>query len=289
MYLPELAAEYFDNVVNEFLLMPYEYKERLNQITASQNIANSQSEAYMTPESRRSKFNKYLQDLVTGHFQQRLCQVVGELTRHYQGDERAGEASTTDFPVLPGSHLPLHNPALEFIKCVVHVLSLDSNVTDQAIRLKESLMKLLRIKAYSEEAKFKDLCLTYVLPDVICSFCNACRDVDLCRDPVIINKEWLCNICDHRYDTSLVEAMLVNVVTRRSVAYQVQDLVCTSCNSIKMATTSLYCECSGRYVCKTTKEDFFLGMKAFMNIAKYYGFTWLEETVAWIQQTTVIA
>jgi hypothetical protein len=38
------------------------------------------------------------------------------------GDERAGDAAAEEFPQLAGSYLPLHNPALEFIKSVCHVM-----------------------------------------------------------------------------------------------------------------------------------------------------------------------
>jgi DNA polymerase epsilon subunit 1 len=36
------------------------------------------------------------------------------------------------FPKLPGSHLVMTNPALEFVKQIVHVLQLDARFRDEA-------------------------------------------------------------------------------------------------------------------------------------------------------------
>lgn len=38
---------------------------------------------------------------------------------------------TNVFPLLPGSHLRLTNPALEFVKALCKVLSLDVSITEQ--------------------------------------------------------------------------------------------------------------------------------------------------------------
>lgn len=115
------------------------------------------------------------------------------------------DSAISDFPMLPGSHLPLNNPALEFIKNVCHILSMDPAVQQQVctsshtlilncrhfiggryfhqVRLvKTNLLKLIDVRAFSAEAEFHNPCRTFILPDVICSFCSDCRDLDLCRD-----------------------------------------------------------------------------------------------------------
>lgn len=40
------------------------------------------------------------------------------------------------FPQLPGSHLPLTNPALEFVKYMCEILSLDSTTQQQVNKLR---------------------------------------------------------------------------------------------------------------------------------------------------------
>ena len=49
---------------------------------------------------------------------------------------------------------------------VLQVLSLDSNVTNQVTKMKRDLLKLIGVAEFSDEAVFKDPCLSYVLPEV---------------------------------------------------------------------------------------------------------------------------
>jgi hypothetical protein len=52
---------------------------------------------------------------------------------------------------------------------------------------------------------------------------NQCRDLDLCRDPDLSSEEtWRCGVCEQPYEMALIENSLVEIVQRRSVAYQVQ-------------------------------------------------------------------
>jgi DNA polymerase epsilon subunit 1 len=50
--------------------------------------------------------------------------------------------------------------------------------------LKVNLLRLIQVKDFAAEAEFRDPCLSFVLSEVICMFCNKCRDFDLCRDKV---------------------------------------------------------------------------------------------------------
>ncbi len=53
---------------------------------------------------------------------------------------------------------------------------------------RHDLLKLIGVREFSEEAVFQDPCCSYILPGVICESCNGCRDIDLCRDPYIIDE-----------------------------------------------------------------------------------------------------
>ncbi len=50
------------------------------------------------------------------------------------------------FPHRPGSHLRLSNPALELIKCVSHVLSLDTTVEDDVQILRQNLLRAVQVR-----------------------------------------------------------------------------------------------------------------------------------------------
>ena len=70
------------------------------------------------------------------------------------------------FPVLPGSHLKLTNPALEFIKSLCKVLSLDPAITDQVNKLRRNLLKLINVGEFSDDADWRDPCISFILPEV---------------------------------------------------------------------------------------------------------------------------
>ena len=79
-----------------------------------------------------------------------------------------GGVSTSSrvFPILPGSHLVLTNPALEFVKAVCKVLSLDTSTRHQVAKLRRDLLKLIGVREFSLEAMFQDPCQSFVLPEV---------------------------------------------------------------------------------------------------------------------------
>src|SRR5690606_24961572 len=117
-----------------------------------------------------------------------------------------------EFPQLPGSYLEMQRPSLEFIKCVCHILGLDKFCKDEVIKMKQNLLKLINIREFSDEAKFKNPCRTFILSDVICTYCNSCKDLDLCRDKSLMSSIWKCNECSHEYDKDAIEGRLVEHV-----------------------------------------------------------------------------
>jgi len=205
------------------------------------------------------------------------------------------------FPIRPGSHLTLTDPALEFIKYLCCVLSLDADISDQINVLRKNLLRMVEVGEFNKAAKFVNPCMTYILPDVNCFHCKQSRDLDLCRDPFtkplcLTNEfeevergndtqhEWnvKCNGCGQLYDQDLVESMLLDVVRRRETAYHVQDVVCRSCGQAKLDDMSEYCSCSGQFKNKLSRQQFLQNMEIFYNIAQHYQFVFLQDTVDWI-------
>src|SRR5690606_16444821 len=95
--------------------------------------------------------------------------------------------------------------------------------------LRRTLLLQLGVREFSVESEFKDPCLSYVYRDLICPFCNACRDLDLLRDPTLMNEDtdsWKCIQCGHLYDVSDIELQLVEHAHQRSAWYQLQDVRC---------------------------------------------------------------
>lgn len=96
---------------------------------------------------------------------------------------------TTAFPSMPGTQSKVINPALEFIKAICKVLTLDASISDEVAKLRRNMLKLINVGEFSDSATWTDPCVTVVLPEVICKVCNHCRDIDLCKDANRIERD----------------------------------------------------------------------------------------------------
>ncbi|ETN99099.1 hypothetical protein RFI_38388, partial [Reticulomyxa filosa] len=72
--------------------------------------------------------------------------------------------------------------ALEYVKSICEVFSLDVECEDAVLLLRRNLLKLIDEREFDETSQFINPCMTYILPDVNCTKCKKFRDVDLCRD-----------------------------------------------------------------------------------------------------------
>lgn len=73
-------------------------------------------------------------DCVRDALSPKLMKLVQHIAQTLPGDHKA-VGQSADFPVLAGSHLPMNNPALEFVKFVCHVIGLDSSVVRRPLPL----------------------------------------------------------------------------------------------------------------------------------------------------------
>lgn len=146
----------------------------------------------------------------------------------------------------------------------------------------QNLLKMVNVREFATEAEFRDPCVSYTLPDVICSYCNNARDLDFLRDPNLLKHIWKCGICSHSYNKQNIERRLIDIVQKRSLAYQTQDLVCEKCKMVKAENTSQLCSnCSGNFACRENAPEFKQGLQVFLNIAKYHDFKMLRHVVDW--------
>ncbi|PHT99985.1 hypothetical protein BC332_29773 [Capsicum chinense] len=96
-------------------------------------------------------------------------------------------------------------------------MNLKSQKEDLEFIMRRNLLKLVRVREFAPEAEFHSLSVSYTLPNVICSYCNDCRDLDLCRDRALISHEWRCAVpqCGQPYDREAMENALVQIVRQR--------------------------------------------------------------------------
>ncbi|CAH0513774.1 unnamed protein product [Peronospora belbahrii] len=118
--------------------------------------------------------------------------------------------------------------------------------------MRRTLLKLLRISEFSDEAQFRNPSLLFTVQDVICLCCNFCRSIDLCHDPQLFKcsasrsddddrgeeyekdadafSAWHCPRATRCTTRPHSELRLVEMIQAQSVAYQLQD--CTAVSAI---------------------------------------------------------
>merc|ERR1712137_344330 len=153
----------------------------------------------------------------------------------------------------------------------------------EVCKVQKNLFKLAQVREFSKEAEFENPSESYILHDVMCEFCSSVTDLDLLRDPRLIQGDWNCSHCHHEYDKIGVEKRLVDVLKRKSLAYQLQDVVCEKCTLVKEDNTALYCKnCSGQFIGTISPEQINLFVGRFSKIATLHNFEWLHDIASWM-------
>ncbi|XP_027018753.2 DNA polymerase epsilon catalytic subunit A [Tachysurus fulvidraco] len=293
-YLPQAAScqKYFLMIISAYIAAVYHSMReelRRNAPGATPIKRRGGSQATQQPAGDVSALPgmiTFSQEYVSSELTQNIFTITQKIQKKVCGTRSVSQPSEM-FPVLPGSHLPLNNPALEFIKYVCQVLSLDANIVNQVNKLKRDLLRLVDVGEFSEEAQFRDPCNSYVLPEVICHQCNFCRDLDLCKDPSVaqdgsVLPQWFCSNCQAQYDTESIEMALVEALQKKLMSYTLQDLECAKCRGVKESNMPLYCSCAGDFKLTFSTKSFTEQVDVFRSIAAHYNMNFLLETIDWI-------
>lgn len=147
----------------------------------------------------------------------------------------------------------------------------------------ESLFLLIPSGNYSIlEHQIKFLYVNMLVHSIF-SYCNDCRDLDLCHN---MDQEWRCVVpqCGQPYDREMMENALIQIIRQRERLYHLQDLVCLKCNQIKATHLAEHCSCAGSFACKEDSSEFCSKMQPFLNVAVNQKFQLLQESVSWILQ-----
>jgi len=152
-------------------------------------------------------------------------------------------------------------PALEFSKFICQIFALDEAFSLQAANLKKNLLTLCHFKEFSPEAMSgNEPSLVLVIPDVICTKCQNAQDLDICRDMSLnprnlgsemgepLENSWVCSLCDEKLQVDKIERRLIEMVNRRVVSYQMQDVKCKNCRLVTNNIVSRQCNCTGSFI-----------------------------------------
>nr|XP_019702821.2 DNA polymerase epsilon catalytic subunit A isoform X2 [Elaeis guineensis] len=287
-YLPKITQDHFVLIVSEFLYIPWKHlKEQVaTRTTMRDDNACTQSITITAAEALEVCVTEYLKDQISNYFTEKLLRIVRDTLHHFKGRNKIdknepayhGLSQSTDSQVHKG------DAALEFIKHVCAVLALDQNVQHDILRMRKNLLKLVHVKEFAPEAQFNDPSPSFILPNVICSYCNDCRDLDLCRDSALSDNEWRCSVpqCGQSYNREQMENSLLQIVRQREKLYHLQDLVCLRCRQVKAAHLAEQCVCGGLFRCKEDSFEFLRKMQVFLNIAANQKFQLLDDCTSWI-------
>lgn len=299
-YLPESGAiqKNFNTVIAGYITANHQFLlDEAERVAPGQTpIRKRRSSQSQTPRRLSQATGQpltcaeYAQDLIKGELTQRLFSVTQKIHKKLPPETGLDAGEESAFPMLPGSHLKLTHPALEFVKALCKVLSLDQSITDQVQQLRRNLLKLINIGEFSDLADWKDPCISFVLPEVICKNCNHCRDIDLCKDPNVADTDvpvWVCASadCQTPYDTSEMEYQLIDALQRKVMGFTLQDLQCTKCKGVKMMNLTTHCSCAGTFKPLQDAKEMMKIFKTFKSISNHYGMPLLKEIVEWNMQS----
>ncbi|EFN67414.1 DNA polymerase epsilon catalytic subunit A [Camponotus floridanus] len=259
----------FNAVIAGYINMIYRCMiENETNNTARPRRRGSQSQSFIAPLGLGALENtaEYAKKLISGEMSQKLFKITQKIHRNLPEKTLTLE----EYPNLDmnGKESTKINPALELIKAVCKILSLDKEVEHEVYNLKTNLLRLIGVGSHSDNVEWKEPCISLVLPEIICKACNHTRDVDLCRDQqyTIENNRhmWKCPICDTSYDNTEIEFLLIDKLNRKSMGYVLQDLQCRKCKEIKRENMNILCSCSGEYDNLIAQDE----VKMLVNICK---------------------
>ena len=184
-----------------------------------------------------------------------------------------------EFPYLVGKSLQTTNPALEFVKIVTHILSLEPDLYQEVESLRKNLLRLLNYSDFSSEAEYKEPFNSLMLAEVICSNCLYTRDIDLCRDPRLSKGEWNCYLCNSSFEKTTFEMKLVRLLQRKIKVFQNQDLKCAKCRLNKGSLLARRCACSGEYTYTISRESFTKFLGTLSEVAEFHEMKYLQTLI----------
>ena len=225
---------------------------------------------------------QYKRKMISKHFSAYLTRAVGEI-------QKDGPDENMMSPLLLNEQSLHLNPALEFIKNIVAVLELDSDVENEVHGLKRSLLAQVGVAEYAKVAAWSNPCPTYILPDVFCLDCHESRDVNLCYIPprpmmddnetATIEKQWVCEDCGTPYNASMIEGRLIQLIHKKMVRYVLQDVRCVKTNRIATRALTALSDCAATLKLDVSPESSIQELQLLRSLAVYHDLELLQEAV----------
>ncbi|KAK4760568.1 hypothetical protein SAY87_005461 [Trapa incisa] len=285
-HLPDAIQNNFIVTISEFIQIPWAYvqKEAENRSSSGDGDFCTPSITISAAETFEARLAGHLRDKINSHFSGKLLKIVRDMVQH-KGLNRLDDHSHELAQSMKGDF------TLDFIIRMCAVMALDQTIHHDVLVMRKNLLKYVRVREFAPEAEFHDPLDSFTIPNVICSYCNDCRDLDLSRDSslMIPNQEWCCRVpqCGQPYDRQVMENALLQIVRQRERLYHMQDLICLRCKQVKVAHLSEQCNCAGSYMCREDESKFRSKMQIILKVAECQKFQLLHEIISWILQDNV--
>jgi len=235
----EIAQDYFRIIIGRFS------RDILRKEQELRNRDEMKGLPSLFDKQLEEKLLSFKKKMITKNFASTLTRAVGEIGKE---QEENGRNDTLNQNLLMKTDRPV-NPVLEFVKSVIVVLGLDSEVDAEVHALKRSLLAQVGVAEYSNLAKWENPCPTLILPDCYCKECQETRDINLCYLPPAEDDEprqihWFCEDCGTEYDVVTIERRLIEYAHKSLQRYQLQDLRCTKTNRVATHSLAQVSQCS---------------------------------------------
>ncbi len=223
----------------------------------------------------------FIAQVLTRH----LLNVINKVMAEHQNAIMDGLTSDYEFPILPGSHLTMDDPPLEFVKFLCAALASAKEYSLEMGILRRNLLELVGVREFADAATFRSPCEPFKLPMVICQGCEQVREFDFCRDPDLLpplgagsesqrerDRKWFCQTCDTEYDKIAIEFLLIEAIHKIQNSFCRQDFRCGKCKEMMAENLRKNCQCSSKWLLTVKKEPLVRQLKTIKTIAVFHGF-----------------
>ncbi|KAG7095213.1 hypothetical protein E1B28_005988 [Marasmius oreades] len=290
-FLPPATQKYFHSVVQYFIVELFLLRQKANEtvrlpLRALGNVGLP--EATQQDLHQKSEMDT-IREFISRKLTRKMLKTVGNIVDRHREATMMNDSEDLhgefEFPVLPGSHLHLTSPPLEFVKFTCAVFHLATEYQVEVGLLKRNALDFVGVREFADAAKFRNPCEPLKLANVPCKNCDALKDFDFCRDSDLFpvssldghRARWTCSSCSGEYDRVAIEMTLIGMVYNLERTFAQQDLRCAKCKQVRSDNVSRWCHCSGAYQLTLSKADVKRRLKTIVNVAIVHGLGRLKD------------
>ncbi len=277
LFLPPAIQGEFADLVRYFLLEMYKAVGKEGHRAPLRVLANGAPDLTQQ-DANKTRERDAVRDFISRRLTRKLFRAIENVQSRVRaaiGDPEAERALS--FPLLPGSHLNLTDPAVELTKFACAVFALASSFENEVGLLTRNALELVGVKAFREDAAFRNPCALLRLMGVPCRHCDALRDFDFCRDADLLLRSgtsegtraprWACTRCGAEHDRTAVEFELIQRVHALERAAAQQDLRCARCAQVRADHVARIHDCGGSFNNTVNRTDVRRTLRTIVNVA----------------------